>query len=239
MGCVTLEFMIWLLYGYEVLMEFNTNRQGEYGLTDSFFQAWKGDDEDSKPWFAQVHHVVQYCLSKLSADPECTGDTALARLRDIVETKLLVVELPERTESSVGQENVSITKPDAKRKTHQPFGKHRVNALGFIAALDNILNDAKATDERFWCTEARERNAPSFTNVPKDISSTRSANVHSLLTPEWKPQSEREYPISFADRKKSSSTPSGPGAFLAVPGQSQNVSVLPQHLWRNRYVSLL
>lgn len=88
MGCVILEFAIWLLYGWRSLKDFNSR-----------ITSWQWKDEC--PWFepgeggtAKLHGVVEHTINFiLNYDPECKGRTALRDLVELVRDNLLIVEL--------------------------------------------------------------------------------------------------------------------------------------------------
>ncbi|KAH9209076.1 kinase-like domain-containing protein, partial [Leptodontidium sp. 2 PMI_412] len=95
MGCVTVEFMVWLLYGYEELKEFNAHISGKLEEPSRFFVVDQIEDQGQQGTFPQlvanVHPAVQACIDHMSKDKECVGETALGDLLNIVKTKLLVV----------------------------------------------------------------------------------------------------------------------------------------------------
>lgn len=204
MGCVTLEFVVWLLYGYEELKQFKLSIKGELEESSPFFIV-----KDSA---AEIHPAVQSTLDRLSRDPECSSKTALGDLLDIVKTRLLVVALPERTESNQGLENVSIEHADSTFKTRQPFQKYRISAAGFVNALDDILENE---NPGYWFTGRSRDNMRIPPIKPNIIVEDRS----SLLSPGWRPQSG---PI--ADPIKSAASPYASDSDLAVPYQIRNVS---------------
>ncbi|KIN05179.1 hypothetical protein OIDMADRAFT_116151 [Oidiodendron maius Zn] len=157
MGCVILEFMVWLLYGYEQLQEFKARIKGTLEEPCSFFVIEQKDTAASL--VAHIHPAVQACLVSMSEDPECMGDSALGDLLDIVKRRLLVVKLPQHSESFIGTtDSVSITNTDARSYANQPFGRHRSSAEGFRQALDDILKGKKASNEHYWFTGHRRDN---------------------------------------------------------------------------------
>lgn len=88
MGCITLEFIIWLLYGQDGLQIFDNQMDG-----DSFYQS---EVENGKP-VARVHPVAVRWMEVMAEDAECTvGTTALGDLLELVRTGLLLVKLPRR-----------------------------------------------------------------------------------------------------------------------------------------------
>jgi serine/threonine protein kinase len=209
MGCVTLEFLVWLLYGYKELKEFTSRIIGIRGEPCSFFVT----DPEGK--VAHIHPAVQVCLDSLSENPECKGDTALGDLLDIVKTKLLVIELPQHTESSLAK-NVSVTNTDTNIKTHQPFGKHRATAEAFVKALDNILKGKTERKEGYWFTGRSRDNLSLQRVIPQIVTEEEKA---SHLFPEWKPQAG-----PMVDRTKAPSSLNKPASHAVGPSQGQNVS---------------
>lgn len=92
MGCIALEFMIWLLYGQDELSRFNDEVQGEYSSNSPFYQIKKSGNTN----IAEVHRVVVHWLQHMLSDSACRpGTTALGDVLEIVEKGLLVVALPQ------------------------------------------------------------------------------------------------------------------------------------------------
>ncbi|KAH9208072.1 kinase-like domain-containing protein, partial [Leptodontidium sp. 2 PMI_412] len=91
-GCVTLEFIIWLLYGTWSLNEFNKMYVvNEMDQQCPYFEV-EGKGENKR---AKVHPAVSETMDLLSRDQECKvgQDSAIKDLLRIVRTKLLVVNL--------------------------------------------------------------------------------------------------------------------------------------------------
>lgn len=97
MGCIILESITWLLYGYDVLDEFlkmdldpQSPRDSLYfsTVTNSEGQLTAKVSNTSKRWIEDI----------LSRDPECNKPTATAigDVLKLVRDKLLVIELPDR-----------------------------------------------------------------------------------------------------------------------------------------------
>lgn len=88
MGCITLELLIWLIYGEKKVIKFHE----ELG-TDSFYQITNRNGRSE----AEVHHVVTSWMDRMADHPRCrVGTTALGNLLEIIRTGLLVVKLPHR-----------------------------------------------------------------------------------------------------------------------------------------------
>ncbi|KAI4671387.1 uncharacterized protein J4E88_009052 [Alternaria novae-zelandiae] len=89
MGCIILEFIIWLLYDHKELCRFNNSNQGYFGLSDMFY-------EISHERVPRIHRVAEHWMEHMAKDGLCLpGETALGNLLQIVRTGLLIVELPE------------------------------------------------------------------------------------------------------------------------------------------------
>jgi serine/threonine protein kinase len=158
MGCVTMEFMVWLLYGFEELTNFRTSIEGEKGVPASFFMVHdvplQGPEGIAFRKVAKIHRVVENRLDLMSHDPRCTSNTALGELLGIIKTKLLVVKIPEYNVSPRVPDNVIITSPDddPNIQTYQTFGYHRASASEFVNALDFILQQKNTN---YWLTDQR------------------------------------------------------------------------------------
>ncbi|KAL1599048.1 hypothetical protein SLS59_006498 [Nothophoma quercina] len=97
MGCITLEFMIWLLYGVDELGRFHTEMQDDLSTNEPYYQIRMRDGVK----IARVHSVAVRWMEHMAKEHVCQPDTALGDLLDIVRNGLLVVKLPRRMESYV------------------------------------------------------------------------------------------------------------------------------------------
>lgn len=224
MGCVILEFMVWALYGYEELNKFTTSIKGNLGEASSYFIVREAEHGDTSPKLvAYTHPAVESCLDRLSRDPECTGETAMGDLLEIVKTKLLVIKLPEHTESSLYLDNVSITNTKGKftkLRTIQPFGNHRISAVGFVNELDNILNNPNAKKGSYWFIGGTRKDLLPLPGImPKIV--TKDSSPSPFLSPKWKPQSSLVVPKN--DHTKTVSLPNQTATLMVVPDPTQNV----------------
>ena len=99
MGCITLEWIVWLLYGIDELQRFNRNVRGEQSDSSPFYQLTV---ENGKK-VARVHDVATEWINHMAKDPRCqVGTTALGDLLEVVRKNLLVVKLPRRMGSTLG-----------------------------------------------------------------------------------------------------------------------------------------
>ncbi|KAH7093393.1 hypothetical protein FB567DRAFT_173596 [Paraphoma chrysanthemicola] len=91
LGCITLEFIVWLLYGQDGLGTFNKSIRTDLNSECPFYQSSEHSGE-KKAW---VHPVVEYWMDHMAKDAACQpGVTALGNLLEIVRDSLLVVKLP-------------------------------------------------------------------------------------------------------------------------------------------------
>ncbi len=75
MGCVILEFLVWLLYGYDELTRFHDKIRGSM-RSRPFFVI---EEENGKP-VAKVCSIVTNYMDYTSKDPECAEGTGLGDL---------------------------------------------------------------------------------------------------------------------------------------------------------------
>ncbi|KAM5341704.1 hypothetical protein ACJ41O_014735 [Fusarium nematophilum] len=88
MGCVMLELLIWLVYGYDALKKFENHTE--------FF--WKKEWDSRKRKFQyEVHHAVVSCMQNL--EEVLGGYPAYRDLFHLVRTRLLVVKISEDSRS--------------------------------------------------------------------------------------------------------------------------------------------
>ncbi|CAN9349867.1 unnamed protein product [Alternaria alternata] len=96
MGCITLEFTIWLLKGHEGLTDFRRDL-GE----GSFYEV---DIQNGKK-VAYVHRAAIFWMDRMAEDPRCqVGSTAIGNLLELVRTALLVVKLPRRLATDASEQ---------------------------------------------------------------------------------------------------------------------------------------
>jgi hypothetical protein len=99
MGCIVLEFLIWLLYGNTMIEKLYAELRGSTQHDCQYFEFI----EDGPGTKASVHRVAQQWMDHIQThDPECKENSAIKDLLNLVRTKLLVVELPPRRKSAMG-----------------------------------------------------------------------------------------------------------------------------------------
>ncbi|KAI1815226.1 kinase-like protein [Poronia punctata] len=94
-GCMFMEFAIWLLHGYPAVEGFRIRRQSANGF-DTKATYWQATKEKDKP---KVHEDVRRGLRALKDDPRCAPGTGLATLILIIEHDLILIEEESRAQS--------------------------------------------------------------------------------------------------------------------------------------------
>jgi serine/threonine protein kinase len=144
LGCITLEFIIWILHGNTILEEFYTQVEAGRKQTCQYFEL----HEDRKG--AEVHHIVTEWMERIRiSDPECSQDTAIKDLLDIVRNRLLVVNL----EPGPLNRKDSVASMFDTRKAIPGF---RATAAEYRNYLDTILGKAKENPNYLWTEKCRE-----------------------------------------------------------------------------------
>jgi serine/threonine protein kinase len=98
LGCLYLEFIIWVLYGFEELDRFRKDLKEFGGESDARFYTIVDTKRlqvgNSPKVVAEVNQVVKAWIEHIKMDSRCTGTrtgTAIGNLIDLVEKRLLVV----------------------------------------------------------------------------------------------------------------------------------------------------
>lgn len=189
MGCVILEFVIWMLYGYESLEQFNKAiRNPEFQERAPWFET---KHEAGKGKTAKVHGVVEETIRFILAnDPECQGKTALREILELVRDRLLVVELGGRTMSErtrsfrdgpssanslpiIQVDHVpTVMVSEEDQQEDDTFNKVRAESKEVNGALADVITEGARRGESYWFT-GEDRS-----NVWLDLGSiTRAAGI--------------------------------------------------------------
>lgn len=94
-GCMFMEFTIWLLYGYEAIDNFRELRKPN----DDPFPQKAAYYKRTLEGTAMIHPAVTHGLEALRNDPRCRGDTALAALIELVADGLLLIDENKRVDA--------------------------------------------------------------------------------------------------------------------------------------------
>ena len=119
LGCITLEFIVWLLHGLDGLDRFNTEVSGP-----SFYQITVENGEN----IAKVHPNAVRWMDRMARHPACNGNqTAIGRLLELVKTSLLVVRLPRRLGTNLALLDPNRTAPRSRSDSIFPHEAERSN----------------------------------------------------------------------------------------------------------------
>jgi serine/threonine protein kinase len=93
-GCVMLEHIIWMLYGWEGIVKFTRSVKGDGSVEVPFYEldTDKGLEEGDSNRY-RVHPVVVDWMNHLAKESACRKDTALGDMLELVRKDLLVVQL--------------------------------------------------------------------------------------------------------------------------------------------------
>ncbi|KAI0140487.1 hypothetical protein GGR57DRAFT_425286 [Xylariaceae sp. FL1272] len=139
MGCIVLEYIIWLLYGNEAVLQLH--EQLSESPNNQFFEIVDGQSGKT-----EVHRVVRQWITYMETNNrECRKDSAIGDLLNLVKSKLLVVELSEKAKSGRRERTLpamplfnssSVASGESFRGTSQDF-------LDEIDMILSRLTDAK------------------------------------------------------------------------------------------------
>jgi len=109
MGCVLLEFSIWLLYGMNEVERFRDQRRDDLFRIESQVESHKfyivTESRNGKLPMAEVHPEVCRRMIEIRKDSRCEDDTALQDLLAIIDT-CLRVEVDDRADSTALHERL-------------------------------------------------------------------------------------------------------------------------------------
>ncbi|KAF3014710.1 hypothetical protein E8E14_006881 [Neopestalotiopsis sp. 37M] len=88
LGCVFLEFSVWLLHGPDAMEDFDSARE------TSGSSLYEVTDREKK--LAKVHYLAHGTVGALLNDPRCAGKTGLAELLSIIGDRMLKTKVDER-----------------------------------------------------------------------------------------------------------------------------------------------
>lgn len=186
-GCIMLELLIWILYGYEGLHSFYSKVVGEFGERNPYYAM----DKTAPLARAQVHPAVEAIMTSISRDRECRGRTALGDLLHLIKDRLLVVNLNQKQSnypasvswqqpSTIIDEETSYSEPEvpsiiitepassSRQQIPSDLDSHgrerrsaRADARELRDGLDDIMNRGEA-DELYWFTGMNRAEARSI-----------------------------------------------------------------------------
>ena len=164
MGCIMLEFIIWILYGNRELINFHNQAMGEtQGM--QFYEIRDGGSG------AEVHSVVRRWMDHIqNTDPECSQTSAINDLLELVKSKLLVVDLPPRTPSSLsGKRAPMLQLPDPGESKRN----YRATAESCLESIDQIVS--KLGNKQYLLTGKNRDNVRTPAAISSNFLSASSA----------------------------------------------------------------
>jgi serine/threonine protein kinase len=115
-GCITMEFVVWLLYGGDGLKKFNTQVRDQHTDSSPFYQISIGKNGEK---FARTHDAVKRWMEHMSQDPACkVGTTALGNILELLKDGLLVVKLPKRMGSNLSDMETAQLSPTRSARSY-------------------------------------------------------------------------------------------------------------------------
>ncbi|KAI0103824.1 hypothetical protein GGR51DRAFT_523569 [Nemania sp. FL0031] len=171
MGCIIFEFIIWLLYGYDMIDSLHKE------LEKAGFQYFEHDREGSSTK-ARVHPIVKRWMQHIKM--ECKTDSAIKDLLDLVEKKLLIVDLPPRRPSAANG-NLRVGALFEKPDTNDDSRSYRATAEVLRDSLHSIL--LKAENDKAYIFTRNSRDAI----TPPSQSSNTLQPIHNIIPSHTKP----------------------------------------------------
>lgn len=94
MGCIILEFVVWLLYDFDAVANFEKHRDDPHGSHCYYSpkRTYSEENEVTECWqMTDRHHSVNKAIDSLRKDERCKG-SAMGKLVDLVDEKLIQVD---------------------------------------------------------------------------------------------------------------------------------------------------
>ncbi|KAF2204221.1 hypothetical protein GQ43DRAFT_453902 [Delitschia confertaspora ATCC 74209] len=191
LGCIVMELVIWLLYGYDKIQEFLRERVECGSQQGQFFE---GERRAGGDLTARLHPIVDKWMKKIMLDLESNPGGALGDLFHLVRTQLLVVELPPAPNFFLNVPQIAPAQGPRIQTGISQLNiedKNRIFRSGaeqFREELDNILRRAmggtnKSYLERTSDTYSRCIPPSVAPQVPKRASNTPPPRSPQFLAP--------------------------------------------------------
>ncbi|KAM6530315.1 hypothetical protein FALCPG4_008439 [Fusarium falciforme] len=135
MGCITLEWIIWILYGNEELKRFYENLKGsgrDYGPYYTLSDSGQGPT---------LHQAVDHWITFIrDTHPICQRDSAINDLLKLVKERLLVVHLPPHRPTTLQSHRARGIQSDLPSMRPDGAVAYRATSRDLEKAIQNILN---------------------------------------------------------------------------------------------------
>jgi serine/threonine protein kinase len=101
-GCIFLEFTIWLLSGTKEMERFKAHKEvpSHSGIKGYKFYEVTRVTQNGEPSAAAIHPAVRSWMDAMYKDPRCKGDTALKDLLTLIDKSLLQIETSDRADAT-------------------------------------------------------------------------------------------------------------------------------------------
>ncbi|KAI9150752.1 Serine/threonine-protein kinase Nek8 [Paramyrothecium foliicola] len=136
LGCVFLEFTLWLLHGPRGIESFGLARGRGTSSTDTSRPLYEVTDKARRA--AKVHKLVSSTIESLQADTRCEGDTALAALLRLIKDQMLQPDVNDRPwADEVGRQLRAIVRKAEREPSYifHPCQTGNVYSLDFASFL--------------------------------------------------------------------------------------------------------
>jgi serine/threonine protein kinase len=96
MGCMFLEFTVWLVYDLNAVKSFRKSRKSKDDPKTAPGNFYRCNSKGA----AEIHSAVFEAMDKLREDPRCKGGTALEDFVQLIAERLLLIEVSHRAEAT-------------------------------------------------------------------------------------------------------------------------------------------
>ncbi|CAH0044491.1 unnamed protein product [Clonostachys solani] len=94
LGCIYLEFAIWLIHDWKSIQDFNEERKPKAYYTSNFAHFYHDSNGQ-----VEVHPKVNEKIKSLKSNPQCGENSPLKDLLDLIDAHLLRVEVDDRLDA--------------------------------------------------------------------------------------------------------------------------------------------
>jgi serine/threonine protein kinase len=188
LGCIYLEFLIWLLYGTSGLRRFRTELRGNKFYVIQPNQAGQLE-------FARVNDDVRKWMDSIKKDPRCPQSTALGRLLNLIETRLLVVKVGTAPGSNPSAFTKSLYGTESDVSSYSSFEIPRLQVRAPTFQADGTLSASSGNSSDEFRAYALEMHQ-TMENIVKSATSSGHTRI------EWMGRSDKprpEGPKKFGD----------------------------------------
>lgn len=112
MGCIFLEFAVWILYNLEAINSFRRSRKSKDDPKTTHANFYKRTSEGT----VEIHSAVSEAMDTLREDPRCQGGTALENLVKLIAEDLLRIEVSHRAKADKLYDRLKKIFQDAEKK---------------------------------------------------------------------------------------------------------------------------